>query len=88
MFLLEYTEYETKKVINIAMCHSIETIKHQTSSRNTFSLKIEFGSNSRTPTVTIDFQSEEQLDKAFEDLIEAIQESDSNHVKILSLQDM
>lgn len=82
MFFIEYTEGRERKALNLAHCRTIETIRHQTSSRDTFSLKIELSSDHRTSTVTFDFKTEEQLDKAFDSLMTTIQESETYYWKI------
>ena len=88
MFFIEYTEYDIKKVINIAMCHSIETHKDQRSSnRDVFSLKIEYSSNARNPSVTIDFKTEGQLDEVFEGLMDAIQNNETRYWKVPTYED-
>ncbi|MDE0634764.1 MAG: hypothetical protein OXI43_02770 [Candidatus Poribacteria bacterium] len=87
MFFVEYIEDDGKKAVNLAMCRSIETHKHETSSQSDFSLKIEFSSNARMPSVSIDFKTEEELDNAFESLMKAIQESETRHWKAPTFDD-
>ena len=80
MFYVEYTEYGIKKSVNIAVCHSIEVNKSQTGQRG----RDIFNITLQTPKdpVRINFQTEEQLDKAFESLMDAIQNNQTRHWKV------
>ena len=80
MLFIEYTKYDTKKAINVAMCHTIEVQKSQTSSRSAFSIKLTYPGGSDF----IDFKTEEQLNKAFDSLMKAIQDSDTRKWTLLT----
>lgn len=84
MFFVEYTEYDTKKAINVALCYEIETYKHQTSSHGTFCIKLQHPKGE----ANISFKTEEHLDAAFKSLMTAIQESETCYWKVPGFEDV
>ncbi len=70
MFYVEYTEYDQRKALNLAMCQTIETqVSHTGGRKSTYALIIQ---HEKLGKKVINFKTEEELLSTFDDLMNAL----------------